>query len=112
MKKELFLPLFSFRKDIPRKRGTPHRIKINGEYIQLGNTNKTVWPNIGAAKNALDCHLKTYITRAILLDRGVKPHATYCNVAHYYGKDVDEAWREWLEWAQETKFLEFVPFEQ
>lgn len=40
------------------KKSTPCRIKYNGEFLTTGSK-KTIWPSIGAAKNALRLHFET-----------------------------------------------------
>ena len=41
-----------------RKKTQPYRVKCNGKYITT-DSQKTVWPSIGAAKNAIRNHLNT-----------------------------------------------------
>jgi hypothetical protein len=43
-------------KDHKTKKQTPYRVKFNGKFITT-KSKKTIWPSIGAAKNALLLHL-------------------------------------------------------
>lgn len=90
------------------KNPNPVRIKINGEYISLGNTNKPLWNSLGEAKSALRCHFKSTITDIILKDSELEPMSNYANKNYYSSKDKDKVWNEFMSWAVEDKFIEFV----
>lgn len=89
------------------KKKNPYRIKMNGEFICLGKKNKSVWNGIGPAKNALNCHLKHHITQTILEDSDIEPEKLYTRY-YYSTKDEERVWKEFLEWAEDTGFVEFV----
>lgn len=79
---EMAIDSFKPTTKTPKKRGIPHRIKYQDQFITT-NSGKTVWSNIGAAKNALRNHV-------------------YCTVGYEY---KDEVYDELM------KLVEFVPLE-
>lgn len=81
------------------------RIKIGGQYVRLGNKRKTVWYGRRAASAALTCHLKYSVVRKIL---NISGPIRYCDVDD---GAIDKTWREFLSWALESRFIEFVPSE-
>lgn len=62
-------------KDYKHKKQTPYRVKFNGQFVTT-RSKKTVWPSIGAAKNALLLHLSCYESQ---LDSSGKPRYQYYN---------------------------------
>lgn len=74
------------------------RIKVDGEFVSING--KSVWHGIGAAKNALSNHCRRgWLCRVILEDRDLPLYG-------FHRKN--EVYQEFLDWALETKFLEFV----
>lgn len=49
---------FSISENKTNRKKTPHRVKFNGKYI-VTESKKTIWPSIGAAKNAIRNHINT-----------------------------------------------------
>ncbi len=60
-------------KDHKTKKQTPYRVKFNGEFITT-KSKKTIWPSIGAAKNALINHFEKTYDWAVYSG---KPHYSY-----------------------------------
>lgn len=46
----------SFTVLTPKKLSSYYRIKVCGEFVQTSSS-KQIWPSIGAARNAINCHL-------------------------------------------------------
>ena len=97
--------------DKKRRKQTPHRVKVNGKYI-ITQSNKTVWPSLGAAKNAIRNHiatsddLKKWIRKlevqdAINADRGV-------SLYYRYSKINDEI----IQYLEINNIIEYVPYSE
>lgn len=103
--KEKLNNLFNFVDEVKKLRNkTPYRIRVDGRFIKLGNINKTVWYGIGPAKSALNCHLKDKIVKTILKEEGLEPDKW----GWYPSEEQKRAWNEFMEWALDTKYIEFV----
>lgn len=100
---------FGIPVDKKRRKQTPHRVKVNGKYI-VTVSKKTIWPSIGAAKNAIRNHiatsddLKKWIRKlevqdAINADRGV-------SLYYRYSKINDEI----IQYLEINNIIEYVPY--
>lgn len=105
--KEEFLKVFRFTEKNTKKKITV-RIKVNGEYIVLGYKKKSVWESICAAKSALNCHVSRQITQMILEESDIE-YKISNNTRYYSSQDEKRVWKEFMDWAIETKFIEFIP---
>jgi hypothetical protein len=92
-----------------RKKNQPHRVKCNGKYI-ITESKKTVWPSIGAAKNAIRNHLNTShelnnwlktlrVKDAADRDDAISPY-------YYNRKDMDEI----VKYLEANNIIEYVPY--
>lgn len=92
-----------------RRKQTPHRVKVNGKYI-VTQSKKTVWPSIGAAKNAIRNHIETsddlrkwilklQMKDAVNADRGVQLY-------YSYSKINDEI----IQYLESNNIIEYVPY--
>lgn len=77
----------------------PHRVKFNGKFITT-QSGKTVWNNIGAAKNAIRLHL-TYEEE--ILNKMFDPNGSS---SYYTSRDIIT---EVMKQLEAIKMLEFVP---
>jgi len=95
--------------DKKRRKQTPHRVKVNGKYI-VTQSKKTVWPSIGAAKNAIRNHIETsddlrkwilklQMQDAVNADRGVQLY-------YSYSKINDEI----IQYLERNNIIEYVPY--
>lgn len=95
--------------DKKRRKQTPHRVKVNGKYI-VTQSKKTVWPSIGAAKNAIRNHIETsddlrkwilklQMQDAVNADRGVQLY-------YSYSKINDEI----IQYLESNNIIEYVPY--
>lgn len=95
--------------DKKRRKQTPHRVKVNGKYI-VTQSKKTVWPSIGAAKNAIRNHIETsddlrkwilklQMQDAVNADRGVQLY-------YSYSKIHDEI----IKYLESNNIIEYVPY--
>lgn len=101
--REIFISMFTFEEP----GSTVWRIKVDGKYIKVGRNKKTSWKRLGDAKNALACHFKCTVCRTVYgIERGNPSQSRY--YSGFSSKEEDRVWKEFLEWAQNTKFIEFV----
>ena len=95
--------------DKKRRKQTPHRVKVNGKYI-VTQSKKTVWPSIGAAKNAIRNHIETsddlrkwilklQMQDAVNANRGVQLY-------YSYSKINDEI----IQYLESNNIIEYVPY--
>lgn len=92
-----------------RKKKQPHRVKCNGKYI-ITESKKTVWPSIGAAKNAIRNHLNTshelnhWLKALRVKDAADRDDA----ISPYYdnGKDMNEI----VKYLEANNIIEYVPY--
>lgn len=100
---------FGIPVDKKRRKQTPHRVKVNGKYI-VTESKKTIWPSIGAAKNAIRNHIETSddlkkwirkleVQDAINADRGVPLY-------YSYSKINDEI----IQYLEINNIIEYVPY--
>jgi uncharacterized protein with WD repeat len=100
---------FGIPVDKKRRKQTPHRVKVNGKYI-VTESKKTIWPSIGAAKNAIRNHIETSddlkkwirkleVQDAINADRGVP-------LNYRYSKINDEI----IQYLEINNIIEYVPY--
>ncbi len=100
---------FGIPVDKKRKKQTPHRVKVNGKYI-VTESKKTLWPSIGAAKNAIRNHIETsddlrkwilklQVQDAVNADRGVQLY-------YSYSKINDEI----IQYLESNNIIEYVPY--
>lgn len=76
----------------PKKKTVPVRVKINGEFFHTPK-GKTIWPSIGAAKNAIHNHISVSKGRPMGMDYSSHSRLT------------EEVMKEFFE-----KYCEFIPF--
>lgn len=102
---------FGIPVDKKRRKQTPHRVKVNGKYI-VTESKKTIWPSIGAAKNAIRNHIETSddlkkwirkleVQDAINADRGVPLY-------YRYSKINDEI----IQYLESNNIIEYVPYSE
>jgi hypothetical protein len=83
----------------------PHRVKCNGKYI-ITESKKTVWPSIGAAKNAVRNHLNTsreldnWFKSLLMKDPAIK-------YDYYVSRSTIQIIIEYLE---KNNVIEYVPY--
>jgi len=92
-----------------RKKKQPHRVKCNGKYI-ITESKKTVWPSIGAAKNAIRNHLNTShelnhwlkalrVKDAADRDDAISPY-------YYNHTEMDQI----VEYLEKNNIIEYIPY--
>jgi hypothetical protein len=92
-----------------RRKKQPHRVKCNGKYI-ITESEKTVWPSIGAAKNAVRNHLNTsnelnnWLKRLRVNDAANRDAA----VSPYYSNRKDMV--QIIEYLEKNNIIEYVPY--
>ncbi len=94
------------------KKVSPHRIKFNGKYIRV-NSKKTVWPSIGAAKNALLHHFEVCFDRYLRSDRIFHlpklPKEYYTKTPYNSFALPDKFFSNLIKQLEKQNILQFVP---
>lgn len=94
---------------LKRKNTQPHRVKCNGRYI-ITESNKTIWPSIGAAKNAIRNHLNiSYSLNGWLKQLRVQDAANRdAAVSPYYynSEELDQI----IKYLETNNIIEYVPY--
>lgn len=96
-------------KHLTKKKQQPHRVKLNGKYI-VTNSKKTIWPNIGAAKNAVRNHFNGDTVLAKWIRKIELQNAANNNsaVSVYYSYHDIEA--QIVKYLEANGFIEYVPY--
>ena len=80
------------------------RIKVGGEFVTING--KSIWHGLGAAKKALRYHcIRGHLCSVILEDMDLPSHGFVTRAKK------NEIYENFLDWATETKFIEFVEYE-
>lgn len=97
---------------IKRKKKQPHRVKCNGKYI-ITASGKTIWPSIGAAKNAIRNHLNTshdlnrWLRTLQMKDAAAKVIEDVSPYS-YYNNDKDM--NQIIKYLETNNIIEYVPY--
>lgn len=94
---------------LKRRKRQPHRVKCNGKYI-ITESKKTVWPSIGAAKNAIRNHLNTshelnhWLKTLRVKDAADRDDA----ISPYYHNhtEMDQI----VEYLEKNNIIEYIPY--
>ena len=92
-----------------RRKKQPHRVKCNGKYI-ITESEKTVWPSIGAAKNAVRNHLNNshelnhWLKTLRVKDASDRDDA----ISSYYSNRKDMV--QIIEYLEKNNIIEYVPY--
>jgi len=94
---------------LKKRKRQPHRVKCNGKYI-ITESKKTVWPSIGAAKNAIRNHLNTshelnhWLKALRVKDAADRDDA----ISPYYHNhtEMDQI----VEYLEKNNIIEYIPY--
>lgn len=93
---------------INRRKSKPHRVKVNGKYI-ITDSNKTVWPSIGAAKNAIRNHIGNSMAISnwvYAMDQNKSPFDRLFSSTPLYSDIKDEI----IKVLESNKIIVYVPY--
>lgn len=95
-----------------KRKMVPHRIKFKGQFIKTC-TGKSLWPSLGAAKNALNLEIQSQLSMQLYFGLGKFNTATYVPIIQATKDKLNPVTyeeREEIEQAFKEAFMEFVEF--
>ena len=91
-----------------RKKQQPYRVKVNGKYI-VTDSQKTVWPNIGGAKNAIRNHLNNSRELTNWINNIINPANSH-TLGFSWNSTRDNYKKQIIEILETNKIIEYVPY--
>lgn len=90
-----------------RKKQKPYRVKVNGNYV-VTDSKKTIWPSIGAAKNAIRNHINNSHELSRWINQIVKPGGI--GVGFSWNSTSKNIKKEITATLEERNIIEYVPY--
>jgi predicted sulfurtransferase len=94
---------------IATRKQKPHRVKLNGKYI-VTDSRKTIWPSIGAAKNAIRNHISNSMELSKWISELEKANGSNQPKVYTYSYSYDDIKNEIIKLLESNNIIEYVPY--